>query len=60
MNPDRALRRIASERGWPVLEFSDRAYPYARRRVPPALVAVTVATGAALLARVRDDGARSN
>jgi HAD superfamily hydrolase (TIGR01490 family) len=25
VNPDRALRRIASERGWPVLKFSQRA-----------------------------------
>jgi phosphoserine phosphatase len=23
VNPDRALRRIALERGWPVLSFSD-------------------------------------
>src|SRR5829696_5085306 len=27
VNPDRDLRRIASERGWPVLEFSDLAFP---------------------------------
>ncbi|HEX6788030.1 MAG TPA: HAD family hydrolase [Gaiellaceae bacterium] len=26
VNPDRALRRIAVARGWPVLEFSGRAY----------------------------------
>ena len=26
VNPDRALRRIATARGWPVLEFSGRAY----------------------------------
>jgi HAD superfamily hydrolase (TIGR01490 family) len=26
VNPDRALRRIALERGWPVLEFRGRAY----------------------------------
>ena len=25
VNPDRALRRIAGERGWPVLEFGRRA-----------------------------------
>ena len=25
VNPDRKLRRIASERGWPVLEFGRRA-----------------------------------
>ncbi|MGH2934011.1 MAG: HAD family hydrolase, partial [Gaiellaceae bacterium] len=28
VNPDRELRRIAADRGWPVLEFSDRAYPH--------------------------------
>jgi HAD superfamily hydrolase (TIGR01490 family) len=49
-NPDRQLRRIAADRGWPVLEFSTRAYPHARRRVPPALVGVAVAGAAALLA----------
>ncbi|HEY2373176.1 MAG TPA: HAD-IB family hydrolase [Gaiellaceae bacterium] len=26
VNPDRALRRVAAERGWPVLEFSAKAY----------------------------------
>ena len=26
VNPDRALRRVAAERGWPVLEFSAQAY----------------------------------
>src|SRR5947208_2374218 len=38
VNPDRALRTAAAERGWPVLEFGERAYPHARRRIPPALV----------------------
>jgi HAD superfamily hydrolase (TIGR01490 family) len=53
-NPDRALRRMAAERGWPVLEFSARAYPHARRRVSPALVGVGVAGVAAVLgARTR-------
>jgi HAD superfamily hydrolase (TIGR01490 family) len=51
VNPDRELRRVARERGWPVLEFSGRAYPHARRRVPPALVAAGVAGAAAVLAR---------
>jgi HAD superfamily hydrolase (TIGR01490 family) len=50
VNPDRELRRIAADRGWPVLEFSGRAYPHARRRVPPAMVAGGVASAAALLA----------
>src|SRR5262249_33947972 len=26
VNPDRRLRRVAAERGWPVLEFSTQAY----------------------------------
>ena len=50
VNPDRELRRIARERGWPVLEFSTRAYPHARRRVPPAVVAAGAAGLATLLA----------
>jgi HAD superfamily hydrolase (TIGR01490 family) len=50
VNPDRDLRRIAADRGWPVLEFGERAYPHARRRVPPALVAAGVAGLALLLA----------
>jgi HAD superfamily hydrolase (TIGR01490 family) len=40
VNPDRELRQICIERGWPVLEFSRRAYPHARRRVPPAVLAL--------------------
>ena len=40
VNPDRELRRVAAERGWPVLEFSGSAYPHARRRVPPLVWAV--------------------
>ena len=32
VNPDRRLRRVAHERGWPVLEFRARAYPQLRRR----------------------------
>jgi HAD superfamily hydrolase (TIGR01490 family) len=50
VNPDRELRRVARERGWPVLEFSGRAYPHARRRIPPVLVAAGVAGAVALLA----------
>ena len=50
VNPDRELRRIAADRGWPVLEFSRRAYPHARRRIPPPLVAAGLAGAAALLA----------
>ena len=50
VNPDRALRRIAAERGWPVLEFSERAYPHARRRVPPAAYGLPLVVGAAVWA----------
>jgi HAD superfamily hydrolase (TIGR01490 family) len=27
VNPDRGLRRLAAERGWPVLRFRERAFP---------------------------------
>jgi HAD superfamily hydrolase (TIGR01490 family) len=50
VNPDRALRRVAAERGWPVLEFSRRAYPHARRRVPPLVWAASALLGAGVLA----------
>jgi HAD superfamily hydrolase (TIGR01490 family) len=54
VNPDRELRRVARERGWPVIAFSDAAFPPARR-LRPALVAVPVALGlgAAAWAAVR-------
>jgi len=55
VNPDRELRRIAADRGWPVLEFGERAYPHARRRIPPALAAATAA-GLALLLVARARG----
>src|SRR5215471_2276713 len=55
VNPDRELRRVARDRGWPVLEFSGRAYPHARRRVSPALVAAG-AVGAAAIVAVRFRG----
>jgi HAD superfamily hydrolase (TIGR01490 family) len=42
VNPDRQLRRIAGERGWPILEFGAQAYPHARRRVPPLVWAFVV------------------
>jgi HAD superfamily hydrolase (TIGR01490 family) len=50
VNPDRELRRVAADRGWPVLEFSGRAYPHARRRVPPAFFALGAAGLATALA----------
>jgi HAD superfamily hydrolase (TIGR01490 family) len=53
VNPDRELRRLAAERGWPVLEFSERLYPHARRRVPPAVWALPLLVGAAVYVRHR-------
>jgi HAD superfamily hydrolase (TIGR01490 family) len=53
VNPDRALRRIAAHRGWPVLEFSERAYPHARRRIPPVVYALPFVAGAVLYAARR-------
>jgi HAD superfamily hydrolase (TIGR01490 family) len=53
VNPDRELRRVAAERGWPVLEFSQRAYPHARRRVPPLVLAIPFVVGAAAFVRRR-------
>jgi HAD superfamily hydrolase (TIGR01490 family) len=50
VNPDRQLRTIAAERGWPVLEFSARAYPYARRRLPLALLVLPLVAGLAAAA----------
>jgi HAD superfamily hydrolase (TIGR01490 family) len=58
VNPDKALRREARERGWPVLEFSERLVPR-RARVRPfwpvALVAVALVAG--LWGAVRRRGA---
>jgi HAD superfamily hydrolase (TIGR01490 family) len=45
VNPDRELRRIASERNWPVLTFGELAYP-AGRRLSPALVGIPLVLGA--------------
>ena len=53
VNADRELRRIARERGWPMLTFSDSLYPAARRRMRPALVGVPLALGAAVWAARR-------
>lgn len=58
VNPDRELRRIAAERGWPVLLFSDLAYPGERRRLLPALVGIplVLGVGAAMWAARRRAG----
>jgi hypothetical protein len=53
VNPDRELRRIGRERGWPMLTFSDPLYPAARRRMRPALVGVPLVLGAAVWAARR-------
>lgn len=50
VNPDRELRGIARERGWPILTFSEPLYPVARRRMRPALIGVPLALGAAVWA----------
>ena len=57
VNPDRELRRIAGERGWPILEFGAQAYPHARRRVPPLLWATAGLFGAGFAASRRRRGA---
>jgi HAD superfamily hydrolase (TIGR01490 family) len=53
VNPDRALRRIARDRGWPILEFSARFVPHARRRIHPGVYAAAALLGLALVARRR-------
>jgi len=56
VNPDRQLRRIAKERGWPVLEFSSSAYPDGRRRVPRVVLGVGALLGLGVLAGSRRRG----
>jgi len=56
VNPDRELRGIAADRGWPILEFSASAYPHARRRVPPAVWTVGALFGLGVLAGGRRRG----
>ncbi|MDE3025041.1 MAG: HAD-IB family hydrolase [Acidobacteriota bacterium] len=56
VNPDRELRGIAADRGWPILEFSASAYPHARRRVPPAVWAVGALFGLGVVAGGRRRG----
>ncbi|MDX3005667.1 HAD-IB family hydrolase [Kribbella solani] len=52
VNPDKALRRVAVERGWPVLEFAEPGERVGRVRRPAvaAGVVTAVAAGALLLA----------
>jgi HAD superfamily hydrolase (TIGR01490 family) len=48
VNPDRELRRLATERGWPVLDFADPAFPSRRGYAlhPSALVGIPLVLGA--------------
>jgi len=46
VNPDRELRRIAADRGWPVLLFSDLAYPAGKSTVLRALIGIPFVLGA--------------
>lgn len=45
VNPNRALRKVAVQRGWPVLSFSDPVPLRARRIVGPAAGVVAVGVG---------------
>jgi HAD superfamily hydrolase (TIGR01490 family) len=45
VNPDRQLRRIAEDRGWPMLEFDRLAYPPVPR-LRPALLGIPLVLGA--------------
>ena len=56
VNPDGELRRIAAARGWPVLEFSARAYPHVRRRVAPVVLLVPLLLGVAVAAARKRGG----
>ncbi len=51
VNPDRELRRVARERGWPVLEFTEPAFP-AGRSFSPALLGIPLLMGAGAAAWV--------
>jgi HAD superfamily hydrolase (TIGR01490 family) len=49
VNPDRELRRVATQRGWPVLRFDERLVPRPARRLPLVAIGVPLALGAAWL-----------
>ena len=54
VNPDTALRKVALERGWPVLEFSEQFFPSPARRLGPRVFLVLAfAAGFGLAARRR-------
>jgi HAD superfamily hydrolase (TIGR01490 family) len=48
VNPDRQLRELALDRGWPILRFEEAAYPSARRPAlrPSALFGIPLVLGA--------------
>ena len=50
VNPDRALRKVAEERGWPVLTFAAPVRLRTRLQPAPALAGVVVGIAALLLA----------
>ena len=52
VNPDRALRREAATRGWPVLDFTQPAPLRRRLAAPPARPVPAVAAGVAVAAAV--------
>lgn len=48
VNPDQALRKIARERGWPVVQFSQRTKAAIKRSSTASLIVACVATAYAL------------
>jgi HAD superfamily hydrolase (TIGR01490 family) len=52
VNPDRALRRYATERGWPIRTFSRPVPLRSWRRPSPALTGTAVGVGAAAVAGI--------
>jgi len=50
VNPDRALRKVATERGWPILSFA-RPIPI-RNKIPPPIPAVAATLGAVAAAGI--------
>jgi HAD superfamily hydrolase (TIGR01490 family) len=53
VNPDKELARVAAERGWDVMWFSERLHPAPARRLSPVVVALPFAVGAAIWAARR-------